>query len=232
MASRHVVLLSTLVILLGLSAIFLAPESAYADPQSARDSLEPSPSSRSNSTQTALTILNEFIAWLTGDKRVTAMELILPETEGLSVVQQPKDQPNYVSLGAAAVTQFELASDHGSVGLLAHNYLAGMKFFDLEVGQRLSLVTEDGPQTYVIAEVLRVEALRPYDPYSSFRLLDGSEEILTSTDLFRMVYGGRGRLILQTCIEANGNPNWGRLFVIANPYEVAAHLAPLTVLSN
>jgi hypothetical protein len=32
-----------------------------------------------------------------------------------------------------------------------------------------------------------------------------------------MIYGRRGDLVLQTCIEAQGIDTWGRLFVIAEP---------------
>jgi hypothetical protein len=40
---------------------------------------------------------------------------------------------------------------------------------------------------------------------------------LTTEQMFNKAYRGDRHVTFQTCIEANGEPSWGRLFVIATP---------------
>ena len=137
----------------------------------------------------------------------------------LPVVQQPSGSPGYVSNRNGEVTQFSLASQFGNVGLLAHNYLSGQSFSHLTVGQEIRLVYGGRRVEYfIVSEILRFQALRPNDPRSTFRDLE-TGEIWTADQLFRQVYGGSRHVTLQTCIEANGDLSWGRLFVIAVPKE-------------
>lgn len=135
----------------------------------------------------------------------------------LPVVQQPYGNAGYVSNNDGEVTQFRMASQFGNVGLLAHNHLSGSSFSQLTVGQEVRLVNGDGSVEYfVIAEVLRYQALQPNNPYSSFRNLD-KDETLSAEQMFKRVYFGERHVTFQTCIEAEGNQSWGRLFVIAIP---------------
>mgnify|MGYP005847246307 CR=1 FL=1 len=91
----------------------------------------------------------------------------------LPVLQQPNNNPGFVSSDPDSVTQFRLASQY---------------------------------------------ALSPNSPYSNFVNLDDPErKIISVNDLFFSIYAQPGRLILQTCIEADGQPSWGRLFIIAAP---------------
>src|SRR5512139_396553 len=53
----------------------------------------------------------------------------------LPVVQQPADQPYYVSSRDGELTQFSLVSRYGNIGLLAHNTLSGSLFSGLAPGQ-------------------------------------------------------------------------------------------------
>lgn len=135
----------------------------------------------------------------------------------LPVMQQPYGNAGYVSNNDGEVTQFRMASQFGNVGLLAHNHLSGSSFSQLTVGQEVRLVNGDGSVEYfVIAEVLRYQALQPNNPYSSFRNLD-KDETLSAEQMFKRVYFGERHVTFQTCIEAEGNQSWGRLFVIAIP---------------
>ena len=135
----------------------------------------------------------------------------------LPVVQQPSGSPGYVSSYEGQVTQFSMAAQYGNVGLLAHNHLAGRSFSGLAVGQEVRLVYGDGKVEYfVIAEVLRYQAMQPTSPYSSFRNLD-KDEVLSAEQMFKRVYRGDRHVTFQTCIEANGDLSWGRLFVVAVP---------------
>jgi hypothetical protein len=135
----------------------------------------------------------------------------------LPVVQQPADDPYYVSSHDGEATQFSIASQYGNIGLLAHNTLSGQTFSKLSVGQEVELVYEDGKvEAFVITKVMRFQALQPQSQQSSFRDLDNTET-LSANQMFNRVYTGSRHLTFQTCIEANGNSSWGRLFIVATP---------------
>ena len=141
----------------------------------------------------------------------------VPYVLAMPVVQQPTGNPGYVSTEGDVITEFGMATEIGNVGLLAHNTLSGATFLGLLPGQEVTLIYGDGRmEDFVISTVLRFQALDPYSPYSEFRDLS-TGITLTASDLFQQVYRGEHHVTFQTCIEANGNPSWGRLFVIAEP---------------
>jgi hypothetical protein len=143
----------------------------------------------------------------------------VPDVLALPVVQQPANKPYYVSNRDGQVTQFSIASQYGNTGLLAHNTLSGRLFSQLAIGQEVRLVYGDGKVEYfVIAQSMRFQALQPESVSSSFHNLDRNET-LTSGQMFNRAYIGESRVVFQTCIAAEGNPSWGRLFVIAVPKE-------------
>jgi len=156
--------------------------------------------------------------------------VVAPGVFALPVVQQPKDKPWFVSSASDTITQFGLASDYGSMGFLAHNTLAGSVFYELQIGQEVRVILGDGDtQRYVVGEILSYQALDPDSPYSVFRPVDGRGNDLTSTDLFNLIYAVPNRVIFQTCLEKNGDPNWGRYFIIA--YPVRARFSLFDLLS-
>ena len=135
----------------------------------------------------------------------------------LPVVQQPSGNPGYVSNYDGQATQFSMASQFGNLGLLAHNHLAGKSFSQLAVGQEVRLIYGNGRVEYfVITEILQYQALQPNSVQSAFRDL-ATDETITAEQLFRRVYTGDRHVTFQTCIEANGNLSWGRLFIVATP---------------
>jgi len=139
----------------------------------------------------------------------------------LPVVQQPSSNAGYVSSNDGEATQFRMASQFGNIGLLAHNHLAGKDFSNLAVGQEVRLVYGDGHiENFVIKEVLQYQALQPNSPYSSFKNIN-KDETLSAEQMFKRVYFGDRHVTFQTCINADGNQSWGRLFVIAVPKEEA-----------
>jgi hypothetical protein len=146
----------------------------------------------------------------------------------LPVVQQPADHPYYVSNRSGEATQFGMASQYGNIGLLAHNTLSGRYFSKLNIGQEVRLVYGDGRVEYfVIKHILRFRALEPESVTSSFQNLD-RHETLSSGELFSRAYAGERRLVFQTCIAANGNVSWGRLFVIAVPKDEDGRYSPVS----
>jgi hypothetical protein len=141
----------------------------------------------------------------------------VPEVLALPVVQQPANKPYFVSNRDGQITQFSIASEYGNTGLLAHNTRSGRLFSQLAIGQEVRLVYGDGKVEYfVIAQILHFQALQPESISSSFRNLDRSET-LSAAQMFNRAYMGESRVVFQTCIAAEGNPSWGRLFVIAVP---------------
>lgn len=135
----------------------------------------------------------------------------------LPIVQQPLGNAGYVSGNDGEITQFGMAAKFGNIGLLAHNHLAGKSFSQLVVGQEVRLVYGDGrTESFIITEVLSYQALQPTSPYSSFRSLS-QDETLSAEQMFKRVYFGDRHVTFQTCIAADGNSSWGRLFIIAVP---------------
>ena len=134
------------------------------------------------------------------------------------IVQQPSGKPNYVSKKAGEITQFASAADYGNIGLLAHNFLSGKSFFQLHMGQEVHIEYSDGTtEVFVVTEILRYQALEPKSPFSSFRNLSNTDEVLSTQQMFERAYGGDRHITFQTCIARYGNASWGRLFVMATP---------------
>lgn len=133
------------------------------------------------------------------------------------IVQQPRGMEEFVSPWQNIVTQFGLASSHGSIGLLAHNYLAGKSFSGLQPGQEIHLVYGDGRvATFIVSEILHYQALEPDSTSSSFINLD-THESQSYAGLFSRIYNRPGQVVFQTCISTADDLAWGRLFVIAEP---------------
>ena len=136
----------------------------------------------------------------------------------MPVVQQPRNQPGFISSSDGNVTDFRLARDYGSVGLIAHNYLGGKMFDQFSVGQTFYLVYGDSEVVaYTVVRIDQFQALSPNSPYSDFVNLDGTEGKISAEDLFYQMYGQDGAVVFQTCIEKDGNSTWGRLFITAVP---------------
>lgn len=140
-----------------------------------------------------------------------------PDIMALPVRQQPSSDVNYVSSENYTVTQFGMPRTYGVTALLAHNYLSGDAFFNLLPGRAVYLIYGDSrTEAYRVVGTQSYQALSPLSPYSNFiNVADASETIISSAELFNHVYTNEGKLVFQTCIEAYGDPSWGRLFVMA-----------------
>ena len=148
------------------------------------------------------------------DSASTVKKISVDGLFDLSVVQQPSGNSGYVSTKKDTLTQFGLASSYGSIGILAHNNLAG-KYFPNISGKTITVTFSDGStKKYTVSSVMKFQALEPTNPYSKFVDLNSSES-LSSTDLFLKTFGLGGALVFQTCIAKDGSASWGRLFVIA-----------------
>lgn len=165
----------------------------------------------------ALPGFSEFSALVQDGRADLARGVYVPGVLAMPIVQQPYGNGSFLSNEANTITQFRMASQYGTTGLLAHNYLAGATFFNLEAGDEVRLVYGDGKVDYfVIYEILKYEALQPNSPYSSFRSLE-TDEVFSVEKVFKRVFFSDGNITFQTCIEKDGDLSWGRLFVIAIP---------------
>jgi len=164
-----------------------------------------------------LPLLDVLISPLRGGQADSVRGIYIPDLLTASVVQQPSGDHEFISTEENTLTQFGLASQFGSIGLLAHNYLAGASFSQLERGQKFYLIYGDGRMTaFVVTEILRYQALDPNSTSSKFLDLE-TNRLLSARDLFAKVYKRRGQVIFQTCIASGEQPSWGRLFIISEP---------------
>lgn len=171
-----------------------------------------------NTTTTALEPLDHFVESVKNGQANMVVGIYIPDVMAYPVGQQPQENAGYVTREPGQVTQFDLASRYGTVGILAHNDLAGATFSNLGVDQYAIVVYGDGHQEYyVINEIQKFQALSPTSTFSDFVNLDTSHERLSANQLFNRVYGPGGRLVFQTCIDAFGDASWGRMFIIAEP---------------
>ena len=161
--------------------------------------------------------LTDFIAAVqTGDSS-RLVGVYVKRVMALRVVQQPAGSPGYVSSTEGVATQFGLAAQYDVIGLLAHNFAAGSKFFDIRSGDRITLVYGDGRTAeYQVSQIHSYQALSPNSASSNFKDLD-SGKTLSAQELFNQVYTGAPHLTLQTCIQQGDVDSWGRLFIIAQP---------------
>jgi hypothetical protein len=166
--------------------------------------------------ENALPDMQTFIASVTNGQRGIPAGVYVPGVLALKIVQQPKDNPAFVSAVPNILTQFEMASRYLTVGLLAHNFLAGTQFFKIRLNQEIVLVFGDGKlKDYSVSDIKSYQALSPNDPYSNFLGPDG-QNTLSSEEVFKEVYAKGNQLVFQTCIQKGNEDSWGRLFIIAN----------------
>lgn len=171
------------------------------------------------------TKLNDFVNAVKNGDAGVVRGIYADGLFALPVVQQPASNAGFVSTQAETLTQFGLAAQNETFGFLAHNYLSGQYYFKLAPGQEIVMVYGDGSLKYFkVTALKRYQALKPTSPYSDFKDLE-TGQTLTSTGLFGLIYKRPGQMVLQTCIDANGNSSWGRLFVIAEPEPAPASSA-------
>jgi hypothetical protein len=145
--------------------------------------------------------------------------IVLENGLELPIARQPRGNTSFVSSVPDEITLFSMTQKFGSFGLLAHNYLAGEYFYDLGENAELQLILADGSFIpYEIMEVHEFQAVQPNSIKSDFIDLRSGETISTR-ELFMRMYGTAGYLTLQTCLERDGNMEWGRRFVVARPVE-------------
>lgn len=159
----------------------------------------------------------DFIATLKVSDSSQLVGVYVYDILALKVVQQASTYSVSTKLGSA--TQFGLAAKYGSIGLLAHNYLSGSSFINLETGTEIYLFFGDGSiKKYKVDTIKKYQSLNPADVFSDFINLAKPDATISSDTVINETYGA-GDLVLQTCIARNGILDWGRLFIIASLVE-------------
>lgn len=157
---------------------------------------------------------NDFIASVTNGEVNTLRGAYVAGTLALMIEQQPGGEPNYISLDPNRATEYTPATRFGVIGLLAHNSLAGKYFDDLVLGTKITIVYGDGhTRRYEVAQVAQYQSVVGTSDYIDL----ASGEKVSGSELFLQMYTGDDHVTFQTCIAKDGNPSWGRLFVIAVP---------------
>jgi hypothetical protein len=147
----------------------------------------------------------------------------VPGVLALRIIQQPVGNSGYVSPEQGAATLFGLAENYGVIGLLAHNYLAGSDFNKLLPKMRVNMIYGNGRiDHFSITDIKYYRALQPNSPYSNFEDLENLGVLITAEELFNQIYKSSDRVVFQTCVSANGEASWGRLFVTAKQVSIAS----------
>ncbi len=170
----------------------------------------------------AFPTLGEFVSSVTSPD-AGVVGVYVPDQLALRVLPQPADNAAFVAAVPGTVTQYQPAAEFGSIGLLAHNTLAGADFERLLLGERVFVVYGDGTtHEYMVSAIRHFQATSPLDPYSDFLDLDQSGSQLSSTELFDQMYSQQDTVVFQTCIAKGASRSWGRLFVTATALQYAA----------
>jgi hypothetical protein len=177
----------------------------------------PMPALADGPAPASLPTLDRFIESVKDGSVSTLRGVYVQGVMAYPIIQQPANNAGYVSSLNGRLTQFKMASTYGTVGLLAHNYLAGASFSQLKKGDIITLVYGNGrTSSFVVTDIQSYKAQTPTSPNSNFTDLE-TNDFYTAEQLFKKVYTGEYHLTLQTCIEKDGDLSWGRLFIIAKP---------------
>lgn len=167
----------------------------------------------------ALPNLYEFIAQVANHEAGIVRGVYVPEMFALPVVQQPTGNHAFVSPAKDRITQFRSAMYFNVIGLLAHNYLSGSLFQKLAPGQPVIIVMGDGStHRYIIGERDSFQRLQISAKSDEFIDLTSGESYST-VQIFNRFYRGAHHLTFQTCLEKDGDQDWGVYFVVARPVE-------------
>jgi hypothetical protein len=157
--------------------------------------------------------------------RISQVEV--PGHLSYKVVEQPQGNDAFISHKPVTLTHFRLAAHYGTIGLIAHNSLAGAAFFDLKLGELINVIYQSQNKvSFQIRSIRSFQALSPSRTDSVFIDLENGSRY-TASDLFLEIYGADASLVFQTCLERNGLRTWGRFFVLADQIPHKYHFETL-----
>lgn len=173
--------------------------------------------------------LGELIARVTNGNADQVVGSYIPDLLAAEVLQQPEDQPDWISPDAGTLTQYRAASQLGNLGLLASKDSAAALFDQMAAGLPVTIIQGDGSlREYSIAGILTFQAIDPTDPNSDYLIQPVGVHVPYS-ELLNCIYGGEEHLVFESTIDKPDVPNWGKLFVVAFPV-APGDIAPETQL--
>jgi len=145
-------------------------------------------------------------------------EIIFPNQLPIPIVQQKDGKIDWVSPDENVFTQFiQPYNNRGTYAYIAHNYGAGKHLFNLKIGDVIAYTKKDKGMGALwkeeVKEIRKYQALQPKNVLSPLIDLASGKKV-KAEDATHEIYRNNKRTVFQTCIEKNGNPNWGRIFVI------------------
>ena len=160
--------------------------------------------------------LDQFINQVKNGNSGQVVGVYVDGLMALRVVSQ-SGNPAYInSSWGTATYMYQVKQYTGNDGVGAHNNFSGASFFGLYSGQDVYLIYGNGSyRDFSVSSIKRYQALSPNSPTSNF-VDQSSGQTLSATNLFYAIHRGSVRLTFQTCIYRDGEPSWGRYFVIAN----------------
>ncbi|RPI78370.1 MAG: hypothetical protein EHM41_25155 [Chloroflexi bacterium] len=205
-------------------------ETAVAVEDAVNESITSYPDPSFAATQTAVDAVQEVAAPVVESEEF--MSFVSQVTDGvgdlprgiyiegqfaLPILQQPENDAMFVSTEDGTTTLFSSAAKQGITGLLAHNYLSGLLFYNLQAGEEIRIVYGNGTyRRYVIEGVYSFQRMN-FDTLSGDFIDLATNERMSSNDVFARFYSGSEHVTLQTCLERDGKSNWGLIFVVAWP---------------
>jgi hypothetical protein len=170
--------------------------------------------------------LISFVAHVYNGEARTVRGVYVPGIMALPVIQQPSGDIAFVSNDDNTITQFQSAAVNGVTGLLAHNYLSGASFYNLQMDQEIFIVYGDGTvRRYIVDKISQYQRLERSNLRSNFVDLSDNSA-LSSDQVFSRYYRGTHRVTFQTCLAGRGFSNWGLQFAQARALD-AAPLIPV-----
>jgi hypothetical protein len=159
--------------------------------------------------------LMDFLSQVYNGQANTIRGVYIKDAFALPIIQQPEGNIAFVSDQDNTITEFQSATMNGVTGLLAHNYLSGALFYNIQSGDEIFIVYGNGTiRRYIVNEISQYQRLERSNLRSNFVELKNNE-ILSSDQVFSRYYRGAHRVTFQTCLAQNGFSNWGLQFTQA-----------------
>lgn len=160
--------------------------------------------------------LSELINRLTSRQDLFQLGIYVPGVMALPVIQQPENNSLFVSTKRSVLTQFNEANANGILGLLAHNFLAGGLFYNIGLGQDIWIIEDiDTFKHYRVSSIEQYQRVKKAGAPDEYIDLNTNEE-LSTREVFSRYYAGEHHLTLQTCLEREGDGDWGLTFIVAD----------------
>lgn len=111
-----------------------------------------------------------------------------------------------ITLDRGYVTQMKSVP---AIVFLAHNNLSGSEFLNLNYGDVISYDSDE----YIVREIVFMQAIQPNNPAGDLIDMESGQRMTAKQTWFRVYSKG---LVLQTCVQKDDEPSWGRLFILAD----------------